>query len=76
MEQISLKSSNPFGVRTFRLTWSLNRPYFIGCGRVTPSQRQLDKVRTRAGLRRFTWHTLRHTFATHLGMKGAPLHVV
>lgn len=38
--------------------------------------RQLDKVRTAAGLRRFTWHTLRHTFATQLGMKGAPLHVV
>lgn len=38
--------------------------------------RQLDKVRTAAGLKRFTWHTLRHTFATHLGMKGAPLHVI
>jgi integrase len=38
--------------------------------------RRLEDVRARAGLRKFTWHTLRHTFASHLAMKGAPLHVV
>jgi integrase len=38
--------------------------------------RRLREVRERAGLRQFGWHTLRHTFASHLAMKGAPLHVV
>ncbi|MBR0960901.1 site-specific integrase [Bradyrhizobium japonicum] len=38
--------------------------------------RRLNKVRDEAGLRRFGWHTLRHTFASHLAMKGAPLHIV
>lgn len=38
--------------------------------------RQLNKVREKAGLKKFTWHSLRHTFATQLGMRGAPLHIV
>jgi integrase len=38
--------------------------------------RQLNEVRRRAGLRKFTWHSLRHTFASLLAVKGAPLHVV
>jgi integrase len=38
--------------------------------------RRLRAVRKKAGLRDFGWHTLRHTFASHLAMKGAPLHVV
>jgi integrase len=38
--------------------------------------RQLNKVRENAGLRKFTWHSLRHTFASQLAMRGAPLHVV
>jgi integrase len=38
--------------------------------------RRLRDVRKKAGLRDFSWHSLRHTFASHLAMKGAPLHVV
>jgi len=30
----------------------------------------------RAGLRAITWHVLRHTFASHLVMKGMPLKAV
>jgi len=30
----------------------------------------------KAGLRRIGWHTLRHTFASHLIMKGVPIKVV
>lgn len=36
----------------------------------------LRRVRYKAGLRPFTWHTLRHTFASHLAMRNVPLHVV
>lgn len=39
-------------------------------------RRELREVRYKAGLRPLGWHTLRHTFATHLAMRGAPLHVV
>lgn len=39
-------------------------------------RRELREVRYKAGLRPLGWHTLRHTFATHLAMKGAPLHIV
>ena len=38
--------------------------------------RRLRQVRQQAGLRNFGWHTLRHTFASHLAIKGVPLHVV
>jgi integrase len=31
---------------------------------------------TRAGLRRIGWHALRHTFASHLAMLGAPLKAI
>jgi len=36
----------------------------------------LAKVCERAGLRKITWHVLRHTFASHLAMKGVPLPAV
>ena len=38
--------------------------------------RRLRDVRRKAGLRNFGWHTLRHTFASHLATKGVPLHIV
>lgn len=38
--------------------------------------RELREVRYKARLRPLGWHTLRHTFASHLAMNGAPLHVV
>src|SRR5262249_55167270 len=37
---------------------------------------RLAKVCKRAGLRRITWHVLRHTFASHLAMKSVPLNAV
>jgi integrase len=36
----------------------------------------LQKVCKKAGLRRISWHILRHTFASHLAMKGVPLNTV
>src|SRR5262249_35485125 len=36
----------------------------------------LDKACQKAGLRRITWHVLRHTFASHLAMRGVPLNTV
>jgi integrase len=39
-------------------------------------ERELREVRYRAGLRPHGWHTLRHTFASQLAMRGVPLHVV
>ncbi len=38
--------------------------------------RRLARVCKKAGLRKIGWHTLRHTFASHLAMKGVPLNVV
>lgn len=39
-------------------------------------QKALDIACKRAGLRRVTWHVLRHTFASHLAMRGVPLRVI
>jgi len=36
-------------------------------------RRRLARVRHRAGLRKIGWHTLRHTFASHLAMRGVPM---
>ena len=36
----------------------------------------LSKICKRAGLRTIGWHTLRHTFASHLAMKGAPVFAI
>lgn len=33
----------------------------------------IRRLCVKAGLRRIGWHTLRHTFASHLAMRGAPL---
>lgn len=44
------------------------------------SQTQMAKMLARAcseaGMRRITWHVLRHTFASHLAMRGVPLNAV
>lgn len=36
----------------------------------------LTRACAAAGLRRITWHALRHTFASELAIKGVPLHAV
>lgn len=37
---------------------------------------QLKRLCKTVGLRSIGWHTLRHTFASHLTMKGVPLNIV
>ncbi len=39
-------------------------------------RKHLNRICKRAGLREVGWHTLRHTFASHLVMKGVPLKAV
>jgi site-specific recombinase XerD len=45
-----------------------------GCaGRAARPTRGLRRAYRKAGLRKIGWHTLRHTFCSHLAMKGAPV---
>jgi integrase len=37
---------------------------------------QIRRLSEKVGLRKIGWHTLRHTFASHLAMKGVPLNAV
>src|SRR5262249_29138219 len=39
-------------------------------------ERRLKKSCVGAGLRKIGWHTLRHTFASHLAMRGVPIPAV
>lgn len=53
--------------------------FTTGNGRPIPQTNHLRCLRNvlkRAGLRKVGWHTLRHTFATHLAAKGIPLRAV
>ena len=36
----------------------------------------LRRASRKAGLRKFGWHALRHTFCSHLAMKGAPVRTI
>jgi integrase len=36
----------------------------------------IERACKRAGLRQLGWHCLRHTFASHLAMRGAPLKAI
>ena len=40
------------------------------------AKRPLERICKKAGLRHITWRDLRHTFASHLVMRGASLKVV
>ncbi len=39
-------------------------------------ERRLKELCNQVGLRNIGWHTLRHTFASHLAMSGVPLNAV
>ncbi len=50
-----------------------------GQGKVMPLKEMYSRLHfycRKAGLRKIGWHVLRHSFASHLVMKGAPLKVV
>jgi len=39
-------------------------------------RRALERIRKLAGLKKIQWHGLRHTFASHLAMRGVPLKAI
>jgi integrase len=43
---------------------------------VEAMQWNLHRICRKAGLREFGWHTLRHSFASHLAMRGVPLKAI
>jgi integrase len=50
------------------LVWSTPE----GCGMTKKmAQRALERACRRAGLAKFSWHSMRHTFCSHLAMRGA-----
>jgi integrase len=57
---------------------SLNGPIFIGKGgeRLSGSRHWWDDAVKKAGLNNFTWHDLRHTFASRLVMAGVDITTV
>ena len=73
----------PMGIEVYTLLFNRKKDtgYVFSDAKGSPfdSQyviRRLEEIRAKAELRKFTWHTLRHTFASQLAMKGAPLHAV
>lgn len=40
------------------------------------AERNIHRICKLAGMRLFRWHTLRHTFASHLAMAGVPMRVI
>ncbi len=45
-------------------------------GSTDGAARELTRLCARAGVRKIGWHILRHTFASHLAMKGVSLRVI
>ena len=72
-------SIEPGTCRIRRYTWQWHMHVFLDGEKAFNSPRltlRLTKVCEKAGLRRITWHVLRHTFATHLAMNSEPLNTV
>lgn len=44
--------------------------------KIRDTKRSFNKVLKKADIKDFTWHCLRHDFASQLAMKGVPLHTI